>query len=325
MDRTERFYKIDALLQANRVVPIDRLLSELEVSRATFKRDLEYLRDRLNAPIEWDRDERGYRYAHVPEQGQHALPGLWFNASEAYALLMMQALLSEMQPGLLKAHIEPLKARLRALIESGAHPASEVESRVRLLNVATRPVLDKHFEVVAAALLARRRLEFVYYGRGRDESSQREVSPLQLLHYRGNWYLIAWCHLRTAIRSFAMDAIESATTTANAAKELPKKDVEQFVGRGYGIFSGEQVQWATLRFSPERARWVSRETWHPMQKTNTDSDGHLLMQVPFTDTRELAMDVLRHGCNVQVLSPPELRAFVQGELVNAAKAYQCES
>jgi len=251
MDRTERFYKIDALLQANRVVPIDRLLRELEVSRATFKRDLEYLRDRLNAPIEWDREERGYRYARVPEQGQHALPGLWFNASEAYALLMMQTLLSEMQPGLLKAHIEPLKARLRALIESGAHPASEVESRVRLLNVATRPVLDKHFEVVAAALLARRRLEFVYYGRGRDESSQREVSPLQLLHYRGNWYLIAWCHLRKAIRSFAMDSIESATTTTKAAKELPKKDVEQFVGKGYGIFSGERVQWATLQFSSE--------------------------------------------------------------------------
>lgn len=325
MDRTERFYKIDALLQANRAVPIDRLLRELEVSRATFKRDLEYLRDRLNAPIEWDREERGYRYARDPEQGQHALPGLWFNASEAYALLMMQTLLSEMQPGLLKGHIEPLKARLRALIESGAHPASEVESRVRLLNVATRTVLDKHFEVVADALLARRRLEFVYYGRGRDESSQREVSPLQMLHYRGNWYLIAWCHMRKAIRSFAMDAIESATTTKKAAKELPKREVDQFVGKGYGIFSGEQVQWATLQFSAERARWVSRETWHPLQKSHIGGEGCLVMHVPFTDTRELAMDILRHGSHVQVVGPPMLREFVRAELASAAAAYECQS
>lgn len=325
MDRTERFYKIDALLQANRVVPIDRLLRELEVSRATFKRDLEYLRDRLNAPIEWDREERGYRYAREPKQGQHALPGLWFNASEAYALLMMQTLLSEMQPGLLKGHIEPLKARLRALIESGAHPASEVESRVRLLNVATRTVLDKHFEVVADALLARRRLEFVYYGRGRDESSQREVSPLQMLHYRGNWYLIAWCHMRKAIRSFAMDAIESATTTKKAAKELPKREVDQFVGKGYGIFSGEQVQWATLQFSAERARWVSRETWHPLQKSHIDGEGCLVMHVPFTDSRELAMDILRHGSHVQVVAPPMLREFVRAELASAAAAYECQS
>lgn len=324
MDRTERFYKIDALLQANRVVPIDRLLRELEVSRATFKRDLEYLRDRLHAPIEWDRDERGYRYAHAPEQGQRALPGLWFNASEAYALLMMQALLSEMQPGLLKAHIEPLKARLRALIESGAHAVTEVETRVRLLNVATRPVLDKHFEVVASALLARRRLEFVYFGRGRNESSQREVSPLQLLHYRGNWYLIAWCHLRKAIRSFAMDAIESAATTAKAAKELPQKDVEQFVGKGYGIFSGERVQWATLKFSPERSRWVAREAWHPQQESSIGPEGHLVMKVPFTDIRELSMDILRHGCHVEVLSPLSLRQLIRDELAGAAKVYESQ-
>lgn len=321
MDRTERFYKIDALLQANRVVPIDRLLRELEVSRATFKRDLEYLRDRLNAPIEWDREERGYRYARRPEDDQQALPGLWFNASEAYALLMMQALLSEMQPGLLKAHIEPLKARLRGLIESGAHPASEVEVRVRLLNVATRPVLDAHFEVVASALLGRHQLAISYYGRGRDESRLREVSPQQLLYYRGNWYLIAWCHLREAIRSFAMDSIETATTTAKAAKEISKADVEQFVGKGYGIFSGNDVQWATLQFSTERARWVARETWHRMQKTQTDSEGRLLLQVPFTDARELAMDILRHGSNVEVIGPPSLRRYIREELVQAVAAY----
>ena len=321
MNRTERFYKIDALLQANRVVPINQLLRALEVSRATFKRDLEYLRDRLHAPIEWDREEHGYRYAHAPERGQHALPGLWFNASEAHALLMMQALLSEMQPGLLKAHIEPLKARLRALIESGAHAANEVETRVRLLNVATRPVLDKHFELVASALLARRRLELVYYGRGRNESSQREVSPLQLLHYRGNWYLIAWCHLRKEIRSFAMDAIESAATTPKAAKEVAHKAVEQFVGRGYGIFSGERVQWATLRFSTERTRWVARETWHPQQECSVDSEGRLVMKVPFTDIRELSMDILRHGCHVEVLDPSSLRKSICDELVKAANAY----
>ena len=60
MDRTERFYKIDRLLRQNRVVSLETFLDELSVSRATFKRDLEYLRDRLNAPIEYDRDLGGY-------------------------------------------------------------------------------------------------------------------------------------------------------------------------------------------------------------------------------------------------------------------------
>lgn len=321
MDRTERFYKIDALLQANPVVPMERLLRELEVSRATLKRDLEYLRERLNAPIEWDRERRGYRYASAMGPDRQALPGLWFNASEAYALLMMQALLSEMQPGLLQAHVEPLKARLRALIESGTHSAEAVESRVRLLNVGTRPVEDKHFDVVASALLMRRQLHLQYYGRARDESSQRVVSPQQLLHYRGNWYLVAWCHLRKGLRSFAMDAIEHAAATASAARELPKKQVDEFIGQGYGIFSGSEVRWATIRFSAERARWVARERWHTQQHSSVDADGALVLRVPFTDIRELSMDILRHGRHAQVVEPAELREWVSAELAAALGGY----
>lgn len=156
MDRTERFYKIDALLQANRVVPIDRMLDELEVSIATFKRDIEYMRERLNAPIVWDRLARGYRYEQANDNEFHALPGMWFNAQEAYALLMMQAMLSDLQPTLLKSQIEPLKARLRALIESGQHPADDVEKRFRLLTTGHRAVESGHFEVVATGLLTRR-------------------------------------------------------------------------------------------------------------------------------------------------------------------------
>ncbi len=321
MDRTERFYKIDALLQANRAVAIDQMLRELEVSLATFKRDIEYMRERLNAPIIWDRELRGYRYDRQGEDAAQSLPGLWFNASEAYALLMMQCLLSDMQPGLLKSHIEPLKARLRALIESGRHSAHEVESRVRLLNVATRTVSDKHFEMVAAALLGRVRLAINYYGRARDQSSERQVSPQQLLHYRGNWYLIAYCHVRNDLRSFAMDSIQAANATHEAAYETDAEVLEKFIGSGYGIYSGGTVQWARLRFTAPRSRWVARETWHPEQKSQLTPDGTLLLEVPFTDATELSMDILRHGKYVEVLEPQELRAAIMQELCAASAMY----
>ena len=324
MDRTERFYKIDNLLHVNAVVPIARFLRELEVSRATFKRDIEYMRDRLNAPIEWDRGDGGYRYTSGVTGQQQSLPGLWFNASEAYALLMMQALLSEMQPGLLGPHIAPLKARLRAVIESGKHPAGDVESRVKLLSVAARPVTDKNFEVVAAALLGRQRLQILYYSRVRNESSIREVSPQLLIHHRGNWYLGAWCHQQEAMRSFSMDAIEQASVLSKSSKAMPKKALDGFVGQGYGIFSGSDVQWAKLRFTEERARWVSRELWHPLQRLTAQKDGRLVMELPFTDLRELSMDILRQGRHVEVLGPPELRAQVAQELRETLGQYSNE-
>jgi predicted DNA-binding transcriptional regulator YafY len=325
MDRTERFYKIDALLHANPVVSTARFLKELEISVATLKRDIEYMRDRLNAPIEWDRSYGGYRYVAGHAAQQQSLPGLWFNASEAYALLMMQSLLSEMQPGLLGPHIAPLRARLRAVIESGKHAAVDVESRIKLLNVAARPVPDKNFELVAAALLGRNRLQISYYSRARDNVSEREVSPQLLIHYRGNWYLGAWCHTQEAMRSFSMDAIQKAAVLSKTSKSLAKKDLNEFVGQGYGIFAGSNVRWAKLKFTVERARWVSRELWHPQQKATAQADGTLLLEVPFTDIRELSMDILRQGRHVEVLKPKDLRDEVVNELKISLRTYEVES
>ncbi|VTU42640.1 MULTISPECIES: helix-turn-helix transcriptional regulator [unclassified Variovorax] len=323
MDRTERFYKIDSLLQRGRPVPIARMLEELEVSRATFKRDIEYMRDRLQAPIEWDRDAGGYVYAGAgPGLERQELPGMWFNSSEAYALLMMQALLSEMQPGLLGSHIEPLRARLRAVIETGQHAASDVEGRVRLITTGARAVPDKHFEVVAAALLRGERLKLKYFAKGRGESSEREVSPQMLLHYRSNWLLCAYCHVRNGLRSFAMDSMEAVEVLARPAGKVPNKVLASFIGEGYGIFSGSQLTWAKLRFSAERARWVSRESWHPKQRMTRDAQDRLVLEVPYADARELTMDILRHGPHVEVLEPPTLRAQVAQELARAMEQYQ---
>lgn len=88
MNRTERLYQLDKLLRANRCVSVERILEELGVSIATFKRDLEYLRSNLNAPIEWNRACNGYQFAETAPAGpRYELPGVWFNAGEIHALL----------------------------------------------------------------------------------------------------------------------------------------------------------------------------------------------------------------------------------------------
>ena len=123
------------------------------------------------------------------------------------------------------------------------------------------------------------------------------------------------------MRSFALDAIVEAGESGKAAKNLSRSALQEFVGQGYGIFSGDKVQWATLRFSPERARWVSREIWHIRQKARQEPDGHLILEVPFTDPRELVMDILRHGSQAEVLGPKALREAVRRELRETADMY----
>jgi predicted DNA-binding transcriptional regulator YafY len=322
MDRLERFYRIDQLLNERRTVPLPVFLDELQVSLATFKRDLEYMRSRFNAPIEWDRELRGYRWGKAAAQApKYELPGLWFNPSEIHALLTMQQLLHELEPGLLTPHVAPLLARLEALLEAGEGPARQVRSRVRVLHMARRAGKLPNFGVVARALLDRRRLQITYYNRERDELSERAVSPQRLVHYRDNWYLDAWCHLRDDLRSFALDAVREAAVLEQKAKEVPEKELSEVLGGAYGIFSGRPKARAKLRFSPLRARWVSQEAWHPDQKGAFDAEGRYVLEVPYADDRELIMDIRKYGPDVEVLGPAELRRKVAARLAQAAAVY----
>ncbi|HTZ00018.1 MAG TPA: YafY family protein [Rhodocyclaceae bacterium] len=322
MDRTERFYKIDQLLHERRLATFADMQEALEVSRATLKRDLQYLRDRLNAPIVYDRDAGGYRYDGQGGGGpRFELPGLWFNATEIYALLTMQNLLAEVQPGLLGPHIAPLQARLASLLGSRDDAPEEVAKRIRILHAARRRSGLGHFEPIAAALVKRRRLRLRHWNRARDEETDREVSPQRLVYYRDNWYLDAWCHLRQEVRSFAVDAVRRAEMLDEPAREVPAKQLDAVLAAGYGIFAGARVEWAKLRFAPAAARWVSAEQWHPKQRGTMAADGSYLLELPYANPRELTMDILRYGAEVEVLAPDSLRQRVRDELEKARSLY----
>ena len=310
MDRTERFHLIDQMLCNQRVVTRSQFLEALEISPATFKRDLEYLRDRLAAPIVWDPERRGYHYETGAALEQFQLPGLWFNTSEIQALLSMDALLANLQPGVLSRHIEPLRSRIRMLLDDGDHSADEIARRIRVVPFAAKAYSSEFFQDLCQSLLTRRRVDMTYYSRPADSSSERRVSPQRLIYYRDNWYLDAWCHLRKGLRSFAIDAITALQMTTETAKEVDDAELNRELESGYGIFSGAATNLARLRFKPEIARWVSRETWHPQQVSEYDEDGFYLLSVPYSMDTELIMEILKYADDVEVLEPLQLRARV---------------
>jgi predicted DNA-binding transcriptional regulator YafY len=320
--RQERLQRMVQLLRSQRVVPRRTFLERLEVSPATFKRDLEYLRERLGAPVIWDRERRGYRFDSQPNGAGFELPGLWFNSQEIHALLTMHQLIDALQPSLLTPHIEPLKQRIEALLEGEVHSSDELRRRIRILHMNARPVQPEHFEVISSALLAGRRLRVVHYNRGRDAESERELSPQRLVYYRDNWYLDAWCHLRKGVRSFSVETIREAVPLPRKARRVPDQKLDAILAAGYGIFGGRETRTARVRFTPTRARWVASETWHPQQVGYFESDGSYLLEFPYSDDRELSMDILRHGSEVEVLAPASLRRRVAAQAAAVARRYR---
>ena len=319
MDRTERFYKIRRRLIEKGALTRREVEEELEISHATFKRDIEYMRDRLNVPIIWSRDREAY--VIDPDADVTELPGIWFSPAEIYALLEIEHLLERLEPGLLGRQLDPLRTRLRALLERGDRGHREIRRRIRVLTLGSRRVNREVFEALSVGLLSRRRIRIRHLKRGSGEISERVVSPQRLVHYRYNWYLDAWCHVRKDLRVFSVDAIKSAQVIEEPAREVADESMDRVLGAGYGIFSGAETQTAVLRFTPERARWVADEVWHSRQAGRIEADGSYVLELPYSQEPELVMDLLRHGAGVRVLAPETLRATVARELAEAARQY----
>jgi predicted DNA-binding transcriptional regulator YafY len=246
---------------------------------------------------------------------------LWFTSSEIYALLAAHKVLADIEPGILAERLAPVQTRLMALLESAGQPAGEVADRVRLLSMGRRHIEPRHFARIAKALLERRRLRVIAYVRERDEETERVVSPQRLVHYRDNWYLDCWCHLRGALRTFAVENIRQAHALAEPAKEIPEEQLKDYFASAYGIFAGAPTETAVLRFTPEKARWVEAESWHPQQQGEHLDDGSYRLRIPYGDPRELMMDILRHGASVAVEAPDSLRQIVAAEASKILRLY----
>ncbi len=320
MGRTERLFRITSLLRDTKSLRFDEILQKLDISPATLKRDLRYLREQLGTPIAYDAFERTYKIHAAGPQARKELPGLWFSEAELHALAFGHRLLEELAPQ------QKLAPRLKSVIQrverlmSQEEGRSQLIDRVRLVVPGKREVDGEAFDVVTTAMMKRRQVRLRYFTRSRGTSSERNVSPQRIVFYR-TWYLDAWCHKANELRRFALDAVQEAEPLESPAREVPLRQVERLFDGAYGSFPGEPNRWATLLFSREAAQWVERETWHPMQRMRRLPDGQLELVVPYREPTELVMDILRHGDQVEVQGDDFLAAAVKRCVRSLANKY----
>ena len=150
------------------------------------------------------------------------------------------------------------------------------------------------------------------------------ISPQRLTQYRNSWYLDAWCHQAEGLRSFALERIRKQKRVDEAARDVSRRCSRPISISPTDFFRPGRTP-GELRFSPETARWIAEENWHPDQQGAFEKDGRWLLKLPFSNRRELIMDVLRYGADVEVLAPDFLREAVAAEATKTSKQYRkCE-
>ena len=320
MDKFSRIFKLHQLLENRRTgVSAADLMERLSCSRSSLTRVVNEMRLYLNAPIEHDSARGGYYYASVLNE-QYQLPGVWFNASELHAMLAVEQLLESAEPGLLADMLQPLKSRIQTILQRQGIASQATERYIRILRQGGRSA-NPLFATLAGGLMQHKQIAIRYYGRQTDSETERIISPQRLIHYRDNWYLDAWCHQRQALRSFAVENVQQAKVLDHAAQTLLDEELDAHFTIAYGIFAGQPVATAVLRFTAYRARWVADEQWHPQQISRYLEDGRYELRIPYADPHELIMDILKFGPDVEVMAPQALRTAVSERLVAAVGIY----
>ncbi|HOP21335.1 MAG TPA: YafY family protein [Gammaproteobacteria bacterium] len=317
MKKHDKIYLLDQMLKAAKY-PISKeyIAERLECSIATVYRTIGDLRDGYGAPIETDANNGGFYY-HGDDSFE--LPGLRLQSDEIEALLMASHLLEDIQKGLLK---EPLLRLLNNISNLLKEHGIKDKRNIQIIYALFRKADPEIFSQVFQGLQNGKKLQIEYLARSTKETSQRSISPLKLTNYKNAWYLDSWCHLREAIRSFALEQIVSCKICDEPAIEVNQKLLKEHFSGSYGIFSGEPKYTARLKVSEQVAGWVAKEQWHSKQNLMELKDGSLFLEVPYNNDTELVMDILRYGENITVLSPDSLREKVKLTIEQMQKNYQ---
>lgn len=327
MSRMLRVHKIDQMLHNRSYVSIQDFIDELEVSLPTFKRDLEFMRLHLNAPIVFDRVHKAYRFDTKDLVGpRYELPGLWLDPSEASALLTAHSLLESLEPRLLGPRVGPIKDLLIGLIAQNGVEPNDIAERIQVIPSLRRQSALREFQVIASAALMGKRIRVRLIDPLLQEPVTRIQSPQRLTYYRENWFLDAWCHDQQAFRNVAIDAIESAEVLDDPVQHFSREDVDAVLNNGYGTVIGLEQQWAVLDFSPERMQYMSRLTWFDEVKQTMLENGWCRVEFAYNNDRELVRDILSHGSDVIVQFPTSLREQVHEAVLKMCSYYgSCSS
>jgi len=315
----ERFLWFHNKIKEDKYPNTKTLSEEFGISRKTAQRDIEFISERLKAPLVYVHGRRGYTY----EDNTWEIPGLWLHQDELISLVLSYRLASAVPDSGVKTVLKTLLNQIIAHHSSGAISIDELSDKISVKNIAYARTNEAVFHRLLEALLQSKPVEIEYYSPHNDQSTTRDILPLHLLNYMGTWHIIAHCNVKKELRDFVLSRIRSVAACETLVDAgVPAARVKDYIRETFGIFRGEKTQNVCLRFAADIAPWIAEQNWHPAQKTRMEKDGRLSLSIPVADFREIKREILRYGSQVEVISPAALREDVKKEIEKMKKVYR---
>ncbi len=313
-----RIQTIDHHVRAGVYPNAETLAAELEVNPRTIQRDIEFMRDQLCAPLDFCRQHNGYRYSAPTFQ----LPFFQFSEGELVAFFLAERLLRQYRGTPFEADLRCAFDRFTALLpDEVSINLAGLGDTLSVAPTVVAPHDIETFRLLAQSVAERRPLDIDYWTASRDELTRRRIDPYHLTLIDNDWYVIAYCHLRSEVRMFAPLRIRAAALAPGSFTRPDSFNITDYLGDSFRAVRGRQSRQVTLRFTATAAGRVEEKIWHKTQRLEMQPDGTLLMYLTVPDLIELKRWVLSWGRECEVLEPEELREQLRGDCVILADLY----
>jgi len=313
----ERYYWFQNQIRAGRFPNATTLAREFECDKKTAQRAIEFMRDRLHAPLHYDKVRRGYMYT----DNTYELPSLHVSQEELLAILLAKSILAGSAGGSISEQISRFGKRLFGKMGDLGLDEQRLKESFSASWNEYAPAEGRVFQAVTKALLESRVLEFSYTSPRESQPTMRAVEPHHLQHYMGSWTMIGFCRLRGGWRRFMLSRMTGLTLANENFRPRPQGEWASQVAGGFGIFQGGELKQVTLRFNPFRAAWIKEQVWHQRQIQTEQPDGSLDLTFPVCEFHEVKMKILQFGGDVEVLQPVELRDEIKNEIEKMGGVY----
>lgn len=300
----ERMSKLHDAIQSGNYPNCTLLAREMEVSRKTIQRDLDFMRDRLGLPIAYDGQKFGFYYTEPVE----AVPEMEVSEGELVALLIAQKALQQHRGTVYEGPLRSACAKIAAaLTDRVSVDITDLASRISFKEQGFNEVPVELFDAVGRAVRSSRVLTFLYKKLGAQAEELRRIHPYHLGCINNQWYVFGWDVEREGIRTFALTRLRDPKVQ-RAQFEMPSDfSIETFLADSMGVFrGGRELEKVRIRFEGWVAQIVRERVWHSSEKKTELPDGGLEVELLLSSLEEVERWVLGFGVHAKVLQPPAL-------------------
>lgn len=314
-----RILQIDDEIRKGTYPNVPYLQRKFEVSRATIMRDIEFLRDRYQAPIEYDSLKNGYYYT----DSTFFIKSLMLTEGELFTVTTVLPLLEQYKNTPLESSFKHIITKMMDILpESVAVDSSFNTNNVTFIKDPLPSIDEKIFNTIFDSIKLKKTVSFFYRSINKNEYTERFFDPYNVLCQKGSWYVIGFCHKHNTFITYSLSRMKDIKLTNTTYIIKDDFNLNNHIDPDFGIWDNKSpAVKIELEFSSSISTYILERTWHVDQKCHQNPDGTVYLSFMSNQLQESLFWILKFGSAVKVINPPELREKVIQEAKKILEKY----